>query len=65
MTTTVLNTKVSDVENRIPDPSSLVTPTVLNTKISKVKNKIRDNSKYITAQEFSKLTAANCAARLK
>ena len=64
MTTTVLNTKVSDVENKITDPSSLVTPTVLNTKISKVETKIRDSSKYITAQKFSKSTAANCAARL-
>ena len=33
-TKTVLNTKISEVENKIPDTSSLVTTTVLNTKIS-------------------------------
>ena len=32
MATTVLDPKVSEVENKIPDASSLVTTTVLNTK---------------------------------
>ena len=32
MTTTVLNTKISEVENKIPNTSNLVTATVLNTK---------------------------------
>ena len=50
MTTTVLNTKSSEVENKIPDTGSLVT--ALNTKISKVENELPDNSKYITIQEF-------------
>ena len=45
--TTVLNTNVSAVENKIRDTSSLVTPTVLNTKISEVKNKILDTSKNL------------------
>ena len=48
VTTTVLNTKISEVENRIPKNSKLVTATVLNTKISEVENKIPDNFKYIT-----------------
>ena len=30
VTTTVLNTKVNEVENKIPDTSSLLTTTVLN-----------------------------------
>ena len=65
MTATVLDTKISDVENKIPDTNSLVTRTVLNTKISEVENKIPDNSKYITNQEFNRLTAENFAAKLK
>ena len=52
MTTTVLNTKNSEVENKIPDTGSLVTATALNTKISKVENELPDNSKYITIQIF-------------
>ena len=65
MTRTVLNTKISEVENKIPNTSNLVTATVLNTIISEVENKIPDNSKHITIQEFNKLMAENLAARLK
>ena len=61
----VLNTKISEVENKIPDTSSLVTTTVLNTKIGEAENRIPDHAKYITTQEFNKLTAENFAARLK
>ena len=64
MTATVLNTKNSEVENKIPNTSNLVTATLLITKISEVENKIPDNSKYITTQEFNKLTAENFATRL-
>ena len=48
MTTTVLNTKISEVENKIPNTSSLVATTILNTKVNEVKNKIPDHAKYIT-----------------
>ena len=65
MTTTVLNTKISDVENKISNTSNLVATTVLNTKINEVENKIPDNCKYITTQEFIKLTTENFAVRLK
>ena len=65
MITTVLNTKNSEIENKIPNTSNLVTKTVLNTKNSEVENKIPENSKHITTQEFNKLTAENFAARLK
>ena len=65
MTTTVLYYKISEVENKIPNTSSLGSTTVLNTKISEVENKIPDNSEYITTQEFNKLTEINFAARLK
>ena len=65
MTATILNTKISEIENKIPNTSSLVTTTVLNTKISEIENKISDHVKYITTQEFNKLTTENFAARLK
>ena len=65
VTTSVLNTKTSEVENEISDTSSLVTTTALNTKFSEVENEIPDYVKYITIQEFDKLTAENFTARLK
>ena len=65
MTTTVLNTKISEVKNKIPDTSSLVITTVLNTKINEAENKHSNHAKYITTQEFSKSTAGHFAARLK
>ena len=48
--------------------SNLVKKTDYNTKISETENKIttdHDNDKYIITQEFNKLTAENCAARLE
>ena len=39
MTATVLNVKISEVENIIPNTSRIVTTTVLNTKISEVEEK--------------------------
>ena len=65
MITNVLNTKISDVENKVQDTSGLLITTVLNTKISEVENKIPYHAKYITTPAFNKLTAENFAARLK
>ena len=42
-----------------------MTTAVLNTKVSEVEYEIRGNAEYVTAQEFTKLTAENLAARLK
>ena len=39
MRTTILNIKVSELENKVPNTSSLVTTTVLNIKISEVERK--------------------------
>ena len=64
-TTTPLNTKISEVESKIPNTSNLVTTNVLNTKISEVKKRIPNQDKYITNSEFNKLTADSFAARLK
>ena len=55
----------SEVENKIPDTSSLVITTVFNTKIREDENKIPDHVKYITTPEVNKLTAENFAAKLK
>ena len=44
MTTTILNRKITEVENKIQDTSDLVTTIVLNTKISEVENKISDHA---------------------
>ena len=65
MAATVLNTKISEAENKIPDTCSLVTTTVLNTKIGEVESKTLDHIKYITTQETHDLLAENFAARLK
>ena len=65
MTATVLNTKISEVESKIPNSSNLVTTTVLNPIISEVENKILNNSKCITTQKFNKLTTKKFEARLK
>ena len=65
MTTTVLNTKISEVENKILYTSSLVSTNFLNTKMSEIENKVPDNSKYITSQELNKLTSESFGARLK
>ena len=56
MTATVLNTKISEVENKILNTIGLVTTTVLNTKLSEVENKVPDHDKYITTPECNKLT---------
>ena len=54
MTTTVLNAKISEVENKILNTSNLVNTTVLNTKISEVENKIPNHDKYITTLELTR-----------
>ena len=64
MTTTILNTKINKVENKIPNTSGLVTA-VLNTKIREVENKIPNHDKCMTTPEFDKLTAENFTTRLK
>ena len=65
MTKTFLNTKISEVENKMLDASSLVSTTVFNTKNRLVEIEIPDDAKYITTQKFNKLTAGTFAARLR
>ena len=48
MTTAILNTKVSKVENKIPGTCGLVNTTVINKKIGDVENRTFNHDKYIT-----------------
>ena len=52
MTTTVWNTKISEVENKIPDTNRLLTTTapVFNTNAREVGNNIPDHPNYIATQ---------------
>ena len=52
MTTLVLNTKLSEVENKIPDVSGLVNAPVLSAKIREVENKIPDVSGLVKETDF-------------
>ena len=42
VTTTVLNTKIGEVENKIPDATGLVTTSIFDKKVLKAENKITD-----------------------
>ena len=57
VTTTVLNTKLSEVENKIQHTSSSLTTTVLIAKIGKVENKFHNHNAHITTKKYNKLTA--------
>ena len=63
---TDFNTKVTEIEGKIPNVSSLVKKTDYNTKISGIEKKITDHNhgKYITTPEFNKLAADVFNARL-
>ena len=63
--TTLIHINQSEVGNKIPNTSSLMTIDVLRTKISEVENRIPDHTKYITIPEFPKLAAENFTAKLK
>ena len=59
-----MNTKISEVENKILDSNRLLTTTVFNTEITEAENKIPGHTKYIITQEFNTLIAEIFAARL-
>ena len=60
-----MNTKINEIEKKIPVTSNLVTTNVVNTKINEVENKTPDHSNYITTQEFNKITTDSFTGRLK
>ena len=61
----VVNTKISEAENKILDIIGLKTITSPNIKIGDIENKILDHVKYIATEEFIKLIAENFKKRLK
>ena len=63
---TDFNTKVTEIEGKILDVSSLVKKTDYNTKISEIENKVNDHNhdKYITTPEFNTLAARVFNSRL-
>ena len=65
MTTIVLNTKISEVENKVPNTSGLVTTTFVNVKIREIENQIPNHDKYITIPEFNTLIGHSFTARLQ
>ena len=57
MTATVFNTKIGEVENKLPDTNRLATTTLLNTKPGEVDNKFPDVSKPVKKADYdSKVT---------
>ena len=53
MTTTLLNTKIGEIENKIPDSSDLVTTTIFNKKIVEAENKIPDVSSLVKKTDYN------------
>ena len=47
------NTKITEVEDKIPDSSSFVKKTDYNTKITEIEGKIRDISSLATKTAFA------------
>ena len=46
------NSKISEVENKIPDVSSLTTKTNFNAKVTEIESKIPDVTSLITKADF-------------
>ena len=59
MTTTVLNTKISEVENKIPSISGLVKKTDYDAKIKNIVGK------YFTIADYNKFTSDILDAKVK
>ena len=60
-----MNSKIGEVEKKVPDASGLVTTTLLNAKLGEVQNKIPGHAKYITAFKFNKLAGLIFDTKLK
>ena len=59
MNNAVLNTKIGEAENKIPDVSGLVKKTVYNAKISDMEKK------YFTTSDYNKLTSEVIDIKIK
>ena len=51
-----MNTKIIEIENKIPSITGLVSTVALKTKATKIENKIPNTSRFITTPEFDRLT---------
>ena len=56
VTTAALNTKVTEIENIIPDTSGLVKKAIYDVKIKETVDKIHSHGAFITTPEFNRLT---------
>ena len=59
MTTTVINTKIGEVENKIPGVKSLVKKLDYNAKISGI------GAKYFTTPEYNRFTSEILETKIK
>lgn len=59
MTTTILNTKIVEVERKIPDVSSLAKETDYNSKKSGIEGK------FFTSSDFNKITSGIVNVKIK
>ena len=59
MTTTVLNTKITEVENKNPNIIDLARKTYYNAKILEIKRK------YLTTSDYNKITSNILDAKIK
>ena len=55
VTTTVINTKIIEIENKILEITNLATKAALNIKATGIENKIPDTSHFINTQAFNRL----------
>ena len=60
-----MNTKISEIKNKITKTSISVTTTLLNRKIGELENKIPNHDAYISNVQLKKLTAENFKEKLK
>ena len=55
VTTTVINTKIIEIENKILEITNLATKAALNIKATGIENEIPDTSHFINTQAFNRL----------
>ena len=60
-----MNTKATEIENKVPDITDLATKAVLNTRTTEIENNIPDTSSVITTPEFNRLTKKSFDVRIK
>ena len=60
------NIQTTEIQNKIPEITSIATKAALNTKATDIANKIPDStSHFVNNQEFNRLTKISFDARMK